>query len=99
MKQYFMFEIGLPKVKTNDFIELIPQQRAHINALMLKGKIINYALSHDMQKLWCVTFNDSEIEALETIGDMPMAKYFKVESRPLMFYNAISHADFQFSLN
>jgi len=66
---------------------------------MLMGKVINYALSNDMNKLWCVLFAETEIDALETIGEMPMAEFFKVEVRPLMFYNAISHADFQFSLN
>jgi hypothetical protein len=99
MKQHFMFEIDLPKQRTVEFINLIPQQRTHINNLMLKGQLINYALSNDMLKLWCVVLADNDIEALEIIGGMPMAEYFKVELRPLMFYNAISHADFQFSLN
>ncbi len=99
MNLQFMFELGLPAVKSEEFMSLIPEQRSYINDCLVESKILNYSLSADMTKLWCVVESENEAEAYEIIADMPLAAFMKIELTPLMFHNAVIHHDFQFSKN
>ena len=99
MKHQFMFELGLPLAKTEEFLSLIPEHRAYVNECLVEGKILNYSLTSDMMKVYCVVESFTEQEAYEVIADMPLAAFLKIEVLPLMFHNAVFHQDFQFSKN
>ncbi len=99
MKHQFMFELGLPLAKTEKFMSLIPEHRAYVNDCLVEGKILNYSLTSNMMKVYCVVESYTEQEAYEIIADMPLATFFKIEAQPLMFHNAVFHQDFQFSKN
>ncbi len=99
MKYQFMFELGLPLVKTEEFVSLIPEHRAYINDCLVEGRILNYSLTTDMNKVYCVVESGTEQEAYDLVADMPLAAFMKIEVKPLMFHNAVFHQDFQFSKN
>jgi hypothetical protein len=94
-----MFELGLPLAKTEEFVSLIPEHRSYVNDRLVEGKILNYSVSADMMKVWCVVDSSTEEEAFEIVAEMPLAAFFKIDARPLLFYNAVFHQDFQFSKN
>ncbi len=82
-----MFDINLPDPLTEEFISLIPSQRAHIDTLMVKGVVASYALSFDRSKLWVILAADSEEHALSIVRSFPLASFFRWEVHPLAFHS------------
>ena len=89
----FSDEIG------DDFISLIPQQRAQVNELMGKGILTSYSLSINRQTLWMTMMGASEERIVETLRQMPLYRFMQFEIRELMFHNAPVFAQPRFSLN
>jgi hypothetical protein len=56
-----MITIKLPDELTEDFVLLIPRQRAHIDQLMDEGKVLQYSLASDRTTLWVTIVAESEI--------------------------------------
>jgi hypothetical protein len=82
-----------------EFITLIPSQRAQINHLMEKGIITSYSLSAGRGTLW-VTLLATSLEAVEkTLKMMPLFKFMRYEVVELMFHNSPIHAQMHFSMN
>lgn len=48
----FMADIDLPLIQDQNFMDKIPDQRLIVDQLMSDGKISNYAVSMDRNKLW-----------------------------------------------
>lgn len=98
MKKAFMVEFGLPETFNEDFMALIPRQRAAVNQMLIDGKLKSYSLSMDRARLWAVVVAASEFEAMEILARLPLSDYMTPEISELMFYNA-SEVMLQFSLN
>ena len=95
----FMVDFTMPEVLTEEFMNMIPYQRAVINRLFSEGKLTNYALSLENSKLWAVFNARSEMEVMDMIADLPLTPFLDVEISMLTFYNT-THADMpDFSLN
>ncbi len=88
MKQFLVY-IKLPGEFTEEFISLIPKQRAWINSLMRKGIIISYSLSADRTQLWIVMEAMSDINIIEVLSAFPLIRFMKPEINELMFHNSI----------
>ncbi|MCX6290770.1 MAG: hypothetical protein NT126_03300 [Bacteroidetes bacterium] len=88
MKQ-FMISIKLTDEFTEEFISLIPEQRAMVNSLMRKGIITSYSLASDRSKLWVVMEAESEINVIEVLSEFPLIGFMKPEIIELMFHNSI----------
>lgn len=86
MTQY-MVDIKLPRIVTEEFISLIPPQRACINALFEVGKILTYTLSHNRAKLWVVVFAKNEEEVVDILAEFPLIKYMQFTIHELAFHN------------
>lgn len=84
-----MIYIQLPAELTEEFLSLIPKQRAMVNSLMRKGIIINYTLSSDRTQLWIVMDAESEINVIEILAEFPLIRFMKPEIHELMFHNSI----------
>lgn len=95
----FMVDFTLPEMLTEEFMGLIPLQRAKVNRLFREGKLINYALSLENSKMWAVLNANSELEVMEIIAEMPLTKFMKVKVSMLTFYNSLSEEMPVFSLN
>lgn len=86
MNQY-LFDVSLPEEITEEFVALIPRQRAHIDMLMVKGVVTSYSLAFDRSKLWVTLLAASEHEAMETLRTFPMYRFFRAQIYPLAFHN------------
>ncbi len=87
----FMITIELPEDFTEEFISLIPKQRAHIDKLMDEGTILQYALSMDRQQLWVILLAKSEKSAQNVLASFPIYEYMRPTIIPLAFSNSVSH--------
>lgn len=95
----FMVEFTLPEVLSDEFLELIPYQRASVNKLFVEGKLVNYALSLETSKLWAVFNAKSEMDVLHMIADLPLTEFMSVNISILTFYNTLEPHVFNFSSN
>lgn len=99
MTQY-MVQLDLPETLTQEFLSLIPTHRSKVNELMTQGKIFSYSLAADRTKIWAVLLAPSELEAMETLGELPLMRFMNIgEVSALAFHNSISLSMPQFSLN
>ena len=88
MKQYLVYT-ALPSEFTEEFLSLIPEQRAMVNSLMRKGSILSYSLSADRSQLWIVMEAKSEISIIELLSEFPLIRFMKPEINELIFHNSI----------
>lgn len=85
MKSY-MVNIALGDF-TEEFMRLIPLQRAQVNILMQSNRLASYAVSMDRQTLWMVMNAENEQEIESVVTAMPLHKYMHIEEiRELMFH-------------
>lgn len=94
-----MIDIGLPEILSEEFVSLIPSQRAHINRLMAEGRIVSYSLSSDRSRLWVMVLAESEAEAKNIVSTFPLRRFMNVSVHPLMFHNQSNSFAPKFSLN
>jgi muconolactone delta-isomerase len=85
-----MISIELPTELTQEFISLIPKQRARVDKLMDEGKILHYSLALDRSQLWVTISAKSENAAMDIISTFPLIHYMKPEIFELAFHNGIS---------
>ena len=95
----YMVDFTLPEVLTEEFMSLIPYQRARVNQLFTEGKLVNYALSLESSRLWAVFTANSEMDVMEIIAEMPLTKFMKVRINMLTFYNTAQENVPAFSMN
>ncbi len=86
MNQY-LFDITLPDHLTEEFISLIPIQRAHIDSLMVKGLVTSYGLAFDRSRLWVTLLAESEEAAHHLLNTFPLHKFFQATLYPMAFHN------------
>jgi len=98
MSQY-MIDIELPQPATEEFVELIPSQRAHVNSLMGEGKIASYSLSMDRSRLWVIVNAESEEAARAIIASFPIIAFIRFGVQELAFNNSVRVLRPHFSLN
>ena len=71
----YMVEIGLPHYFSQEFMALIPEQRALVNELQSDGVIHSYSLSLDRSKLWVVMVAESPEEVDDILESFPIMPY------------------------
>jgi muconolactone delta-isomerase len=98
MTQY-MVDIKLPNLVTQEFISLIPAQRARINTLFEDGKILSYTLAHTRTQLWVVMQAKDEREVEAILEEFPLIKYMQFTIHELSFHNMVSSGMPLISLN
>jgi len=95
----YMIELALPGSLTEEFIALIPQQRAIVDKLMANGIVLSYSLAVDRSRLWIVITGSSEEEVLDHLYTLPLTKFMKVHIQKLSFHNAGTFSLSNVSLN
>ena len=98
MREYFI-DIDLRASGSEEFMSLIPQQRAVVNDLMSEGKLISYAVSADRTKLWIIMPAKNEKEVLDILESFPLIDFMNFEIRELLFHNSNQQAFSHISLN
>ena len=95
----YMIIIRFTDFISEEFFDLIPEQRKQINSLMARRIITSYSLSADRGTLW-VTLLATSLEAVEkTLRMMPLFKFMRYDVIELMFHNSPVHAQMHFSMN
>lgn len=95
----YLVDIDLPVPFTDEFLSLVPAQRAVVNRLMAEGTITSYALSIESGKLWVSMVAESEQKIKEVIGSFPVFKHIFFTINKLTFQNSINFKIPHFSLN
>lgn len=90
MNQY-MITIKLPYDITEEFVRLIPKQRAHVDKMMDEGKILHYALAMDRSIVWVTMLADNEQIVMDRLADFPLIDFMKPEIMELAFHNSVSN--------
>ena len=98
LRQY-MVEFRLPEVLNEEFTDLIPEQRAKINALMDAGVVLCYTLNSERTKLWTVIVANSEQAVMDLLSQMPLISFMKPTIHELTFHNQSSLVMPSISLN
>lgn len=88
LKQY-MVEFDVPQPITEDFLSMIPEQRASLDDLFASGKLLSYTVAADRSRVWAVMIAESESELLAYIDELPMTPYMDFDYNELMFYNTV----------
>ena len=99
LKYEFMVEIDLSMPMSQEFISLIPEQRALINKLFTDKIITSYSVSVENGKLWTTMISESENEVAEILMDFPIIEYCEYKIFKLAFHNNAGFTVPQFSLN
>jgi hypothetical protein len=95
----FLADIDLPVPFTDEFLSLVPRQRAQVNKLMNDGIVSGYALSIESGKLWVNLIAESEDKVRELLESFPIAPYISFTIHKLTFNNSVSFRIPEFSLN
>ena len=89
MRQY-MIEFNLPRPITEEFMSLVPEQRACVSKLFHKGSLISYTLDQNRTKLWVILMADDESELLYLIDLFPMSDFMDYNYHELMFHETVA---------
>lgn len=88
LRQY-MVEFDIPQPLTEDFLDIIPDQRTVIDRLFTDGKLLSYTVASDRTRVWAVMIAESESELLSYIDRLPMTPYMDYDYNELMFHNTV----------
>lgn len=99
LKYEFMVEIDLPLPITNEFISLIPEQRAVISKLFSEKILTSYSVSLEDGKLWTTIIGNSVNEVGEILMEFPIIEFCEYKIFKLTFHNNAGFIIPQFSLN
>lgn len=95
----FMVHFMIPAPVPNGFYELMPFQDQVVEQYMDDGKLLNYALSMENDKLWAVFNARSEMEVREMLLDFPLTGFMEIEVSLLSSYHILDRVAPGFSLN
>ncbi|MFM2375684.1 MAG: hypothetical protein RLZZ165_781 [Bacteroidota bacterium] len=83
----YMVTILLPAVQTNEYMALIPKQRAMIVELLAAGKLSSFSLGREREKAWMVA-SCKDREALKSmLRKFPMHRFFEYEISELVIHD------------
>lgn len=95
----FLLNSELLGAKGKDFMQLVSQQRAYIDEMIMDGKVTSYAISIDRTKLWAVIVAQSESDAVDIIANFPIIDYMQFELHELLFHDSSQDLVSHISLN
>jgi len=87
MKYKFMVDSILPDVLTDEFMSMVPFQRAVVDHLLSEGRMLSYALSLDTGRLWAIFNAESEMEVYEMLMTLPLTEFMTYDISMLTLFN------------
>lgn len=85
MTQFFITST-LPTNITEEFVALIPEQRALADELVKSGVLASYSLAADRSKLWLVINAENEKDAMDVLSEFPLARFMDFDIEELAFH-------------
>ena len=95
----FMVEMDLPVPFDDEFLSMVPRQRAMVNGLMNAGIITSYAVSFERGKLWLTMLAENESGVFSLISEFPIIRFVETRISKLAFHNSVNFHIPQFSVN
>ena len=95
----YLVTFDLPKYFDDEFISLIPAQRAVVDTLMKNHIITSYAVSLESSNLWVTMIAGNEFEVNEIIAGFPISEKSNYKISKLAFRNTVNSFVPKFSLN
>jgi len=95
----YMITAVFPQALGDEFLSIIPEQRAHVDTLLQNGTIRSYAVAKDRSFLWTIIVAESEEEASSIVDGFPLRKFMTVKVKELLFASSPATILPQMSLN
>ncbi|MBK9447996.1 MAG: hypothetical protein IPN95_00990 [Bacteroidetes bacterium] len=83
----FMVTINLPQFPNEEYMLLIPKQRAVIVELLAAGRISSFSLDRNRQKAWMVASCKDHDALQNMLRKFPMHKFFEYEISELILHD------------
>ena len=96
---HYMIDITLPEILTEEFVSLVPRQRAQVNKLFSEGRLASYSLSLDRSKLWTTMLAESEEEVIIVLSTFPLRKFMDLRIHRLAFSESANANVARISMN
>lgn len=84
----FMVTLSFPGFKTEDFIALIPRQRAMIVKLLSNGKLANFSLNEDRTQAWMVVNAKTTGDVDNLMERFPMYDHLEYKIEKLIMHDS-----------
>lgn len=95
----FMIDVTLPEMLSEEFIALIPKQRAQVNRMFREGRLSSYGLALDRSKIWATILAESEEDVIYLLSTFPLRKFMEVKIHRLAFYENAGASVAHISMN
>jgi hypothetical protein len=95
----YMVTAVFPPALSDEFLSIIPEQRAQVDKLLQNGTLRSYAVAKDRSFLWTIVVAGSEAEATAVVDAFPLRKFMTVRVTELLFASAPAAVLPQMSLN
>ena len=82
-----MTTLTFPRHFTEEFLRLIPKQRAQVVRLLTQGKLASFSLSIERSNAWMVVNAKSEEAVKDLLKTFPMYDYIDYEIRDLAMHD------------
>jgi muconolactone delta-isomerase len=82
-----MVTISLPAFQTQEFMALIPKQRAMIVELLASGRLSSFCLGKNRDKAWLIASCKDQDALHNMLRKFPMHKFFEYEVTELVIYD------------
>lgn len=86
----YMVVIELSERLTDEFYNLIPEQKEHVNELINEAKILHYAVAFNRSAIWLTVSAANEVEARKIVDAFPLREYMKPVYTELAMYSSVS---------
>ncbi len=95
----FMIDCRLSSGASADFWHWLPAQLDKVTHFLEVGKLVNYALSEDRQRLWAIVNADNEMEVWELLHHFPPLRRLDIQISLLSAFDQQNAPIPHFSLN
>ena len=85
------YQVTIRFYMDEEFMQLVPSHRMHINNLIEKGTMDYYAVSMETQRCWMIINAGSKIEVEQYLQRSSLFKYWTVEIDELLVYDSQSY--------
>ena len=82
-----MVTLAFPAYLTNDFVALIPKQRAVIIRLLTRGKLASFSLNERRTQGWMIVNAKTAEDVEKIVRSFPLYDYFDFEIDELILHD------------
>jgi hypothetical protein len=85
----FLCTFHLPGTLNDEFWDIIPSHRNHVNELMRNEVIVTYSVNMERSRGWVVLNAKSEMKAADIINQFPIRKFIEFQLDELFIFDSM----------